>query len=132
MSNNTSVTYVIGREDLFSFTDDALCSLYTNEQDLLYEIDVDWKSLDKQMKLVYSIFDREEHNFKELGMTQPSLVCQSSALSVSYAEGAEGPDIVVVNISVSKYGSYIQLNFNNFADIVEIDLDTLRSKTPLN
>lgn len=132
MSNNTHVTYIIGRDDLFSFTDDALCSLYTNEQDHLYKIDVDWKSLDKQMKLVYSIFDMEEHNFNALGMTQPSLVYQSSALSVSYAEGAEGPAIVVANISVSKYGSYIQLNYNNFADIVEIDLDALRIKTPSN
>lgn len=132
MSNNTRVTYTIGRDDLFSFTDDALCSLYTNEQDHLYKIDVDWKALDKQMKLVYSIFDMEEHNFNALGMTQPSLVCQSSAISVRYAEGAEGPAIVVVNISVSKYGSYIQLNYNNFADIVEIDLDALRIKTPSN
>lgn len=131
MPNNTA-TYVIGRDDLFSFTDDTLCSLHTNEQDQLYEIDVDWKSLDEQLKLVDSVFDMEVYNFKALGMEQPSLVYQSSALSVSYAEGAEGPDIIVVNISASKYGSYIQLNYDDRSDIVEIDLDTLRSKTPLN
>lgn len=131
MPNNTA-TYVIGRDDLFSFTDDTLCSLHTNEQDQLYEIDVDWKTLNKQMKLVCSIFDMEANNFKALGMEQPSLVYQSSALTVSYAEGAEGPDIILANISASKYGYYIQINYDDRSDIVEIDLDLLRSKTPLN
>lgn len=114
-------THTIGRDALFCFTDETGYALRENGCNQLYQVEIDWGIVNAQRAFITNTILGDE-NLETLGIRIPSLCYNTSAVTVDYAEGAEGPEIAVVELSISRCGDYIAISYDDRSDKVEIEL----------
>lgn len=120
-------TYQLSKADLFSYTYHLDYALTENENGKLFCVCVDWQLLDEHVPYLKAAFDKLYCGKDIKGLTPFSVKAISSAIAVDYARRADGPVIDEVFISVIDVNSvFIQIEFSDFSDIIEIKVSNLR------
>jgi len=120
---SSTVTYKFGLDSCFSYSDNISYDIKHNSNDELFELTIDKDKFQTIIENVQQFLKNGIDNF-ETEITPQAVLCSTrgDALAFDYAEDADGSPIDFVQLMVYPNSVFLQVNYSNFADIMEIDL----------
>jgi hypothetical protein len=119
-------TYKFGLDSCFSYSDNISYDVKHNSNGELFELTVDEDKFQTLIEDVQQFLKNSIDNF-ETEITPQAVLCSTrgETLVFDYAEDADGSSIDFVQLMVYPNSVFLQVNYSNFADIMEIDLNRI-------
>lgn len=116
-------TYKFGLDSCFSYSDNISHEVKHNSNAELFELAIDKDKFQTIIENMQQFLKNGIDNF-ETEITPQAVLCSTrgDTLAFDYAEGADGSSIEFVQLMVYPNSVFLQVNYSNFADIMEIDL----------